>query len=247
MWAKVLSLFTCCMSVNKVSPGEERTGDEPEDGTMVRETAEASSIPVSSPPVPVMSQPRPDRSSADILSQLRDEGVIPGLKRRDNGAVAFEVPTENPETPRYFQVRLEKMERRMEERRDKVKKSCPQSIGDLERKLRGAEVRRKELLAQKISANSAKKAAKKAARNMKSTAFVIISTSDSDVIATRESRRYKLMEKRLTERRERVAKKATRDALETRQNLATERRQDHVVATVSKAKDLARPHSSNRS
>ncbi|XP_066282985.1 uncharacterized protein [Branchiostoma lanceolatum] len=97
----------------------------------------------------------------------------------------------------------------------------------------------------KISATSTVKAtkvkAKKAARRM-SSSFVITSTSDSDVITTRESHRTKQMERRLKERRRRVAKITSVDALETRQNHAAERRKDHVVATVSKAQKLARPH-----
>ncbi|XP_078668372.1 uncharacterized protein LOC144909874 [Branchiostoma floridae x Branchiostoma belcheri] len=237
MWQTLLSVFTCCLNgkVNKVSPGEEKTGDE---------LAEPPVIPITSPPVPVMSQPRPDRSSADILAELRDEGVLPGLKRRDN-AVAFQVPTENPGTPPRHQVRLKKMEKRMEERREKVKKSCPESRGDLKRQLNDAEVRRQDLLAKKTDKSAEKAArikAKKEASKKNGTAFVITSTSDSDVIATRESQKTKQMEKRLEERRARHAKKATVDALETRQNLAAERRKDHVVATISKAKKFARPH-----
>ncbi|CAH1264119.1 Hypp2897 [Branchiostoma lanceolatum] len=118
--------------VNKVSPGEDKPGDEHQDETMVRETADASTIPVSSPPTPIMSQPRPDRSSNDILAQLRDEGVLPGLKQRDN-AVAFHVPAENPDTPPRYHMRLKKLEKRMEERREKVKKPCPESAADLKR------------------------------------------------------------------------------------------------------------------
>ncbi|XP_019615560.1 PREDICTED: uncharacterized protein LOC109463256 [Branchiostoma belcheri] len=241
MWQTLLSVFTCCLNakVNKVSPGEEKTGDG---------LAEPPVIPITSPPVPVMSQPRPDRSSADILAELRDEGVLPGLKRRDN-AVAFQVPTENHGTPPRHQVRLKKMEKRMEERREKVKKICPESRGDLKRQLNDAEVRRQDLLVKKtdkISKKSAEKAARIKARKEASkkngTAFVITSTSDSAVIATRESQKTKQLEKRLEARRARHAKKATVDALETRQNLAAERRKDHVVATISKAKKLARPH-----
>ncbi|CAH1267062.1 Hypp3670 [Branchiostoma lanceolatum] len=215
-----------------------------------------------------MAQPRPEKSSTDILTQLRSEGVLPGLKQRDN-AVAFQVPAENPDTPPRYHVRLQKLEKRMEERREKVKKPCPESADDLKRQLSDAEVRSRrilqavlslalasasrlfkpDLLAKKsgrISTESAEKAAKikakKAARKTSSTAFVVTSTSDSDVIATRESQRTKRMERRLTERRARVGKKSTADELETRQNLAAKRRKDHVVATVSKAKKLARPH-----
>ncbi|XP_078668514.1 uncharacterized protein LOC144909940 [Branchiostoma floridae x Branchiostoma belcheri] len=239
MWQTLLSVFTCCLNgkVNKVSPGDEKTGDG---------LAEPPVIPITSPPVPVMSQPRPDRSSDDILTQLRDEGVLPGLKRRDN-AVAFQVPTENPGTPPPHQNRLKKMERRLEERREKVKKSCPESRGDLKKQLSDAEVRRQELLDEKtarISKKFAEKAAqikaKKEASKMTSTAFLITATSDSDVIATRASQRTKQLEKRLEARRARVAKKATVDALETRQNLAAERRQEHKLATVSKAKKRVR-------
>ncbi|CAH1264118.1 Hypp2896 [Branchiostoma lanceolatum] len=209
--------------------------------------SDASTIPVSSQPTPIMSQPRPDRSSNDILAQLRDEGVLPGLKQRDN-AVAFHVPAENPDTPPRYHMRLKKLEKRMEERREKVKKPCPESADDLKKQLSDAEVRRQELLGKKtdkISTTSAEKAtkvkAKKAARKM-SSSFVITSTSDSDVITTRESHRTKQMERRLKERRRRVAKITSVDALETRRNLAAERRKDHVVATVSKAQKLARPH-----
>ncbi|CAH1264120.1 Hypp2898 [Branchiostoma lanceolatum] len=95
-----------------------------------------------------------------------------------------------------------------------------------------------ELLGKKtdtISTTYAEKAtkvkAKKAARVM-SSSFVITSTSDSDVITTRESHRTKQMERRLKERRRRVAKNTS----------VAERRKDHVVATVSKAQKLARPH-----
>ncbi|XP_019615440.1 PREDICTED: uncharacterized protein LOC109463166 [Branchiostoma belcheri] len=183
MWQTLLSVFTCCLNgkVNKVSPGEEKTGDG---------LAEPPVIPITSPPVLVMSQPRPDRSSADILAELRDEGVLPGLKRRDN-AVAFQVPTENPGTPPRHQVRLKKMEKRMEERREKVKKICPESRGDLKRQLNDAEVRRQDLLTKKTDTykKSAEKVAriKKEASKKNGTAFVITSTSDCDVIATRES------------------------------------------------------------
>ncbi|CAH1266040.1 Hypp3294 [Branchiostoma lanceolatum] len=248
MWDKLLSMFTCCLRVNKVAPGEETTGDAPGDESMVRETTEASAIPVSSPPAPIMSEPRPEWSSDDILSQLRDEGVLPGLKRRDN-AIAFHVSVENFGTPPRYHMRLKKME----ERREKVKKPCPESPDDLKRQLSDAEVRRKDLLAKKsgrISTKSAEKAAKieakKASRKVTSSGFIITSTSDSDVIATRESQKTKRMERRLKKRRARVAKVATADALEKRQNLAAERRQDHVVATVSKAKKLGRPHPSAR-
>ncbi|CAH1258280.1 Hypp1990 [Branchiostoma lanceolatum] len=249
MWDKLISIFTCCLSINKVAPGEETTGDAHEDESMVKETT-APSIPVSSPPAPRMCQPRPEWSSDDILSQLRDEGVLPGLKRRDN-AIAFHVPVENSGTPPRYHMRLQKIEKRMEERREKVKKPCPESPDDLKRQLSNAEVRRQELLAKKsarISTKSAEKAAKikakKASRKVTSSGFIVTSTSDSDVIATRESQRTKRMEGRLKKRRARVAKVATADALEKRQNLAAERRQDHVVATVSKAKKLGRPHPS---
>ncbi|CAH1264185.1 Hypp2906 [Branchiostoma lanceolatum] len=195
-----------------------------------------------------MSQPRPDRSSNDILAQLRDEGVLPGLKQRDN-AVAYHVPTENPDTPPRYHLRLKKLEKRMEERREKVKKPCPESADDLKRQLSDAEVRRQELLGKKtdkISTTSVEKAtkvkAKKAARRMYSTSYVITSTSDSDVITTRESHRTKQMERRLKERRRRVAKITSVDDLETRQSHAAKRRKDHMVATVSKAQKLARPH-----
>ncbi|XP_066284977.1 uncharacterized protein [Branchiostoma lanceolatum] len=252
MWDKLLSMFTCCLSVNKVASGEETTGDAPGDESMVRETTEASAIPVSSPPALIMSEPRPELSSDDILSQLRDEGVLPGLKRRDN-AIAFHVSVDNSGTPPRYHMRLKKLERSLEERREKVKKPCPESPEDLKRQLSGAEVRRKDLLAKKsgrISTKSAEKAAKikakKASRKVTSSGFIITSTSDSDVIATRESQKTKRMERRLKKRRARVAKVATADALEKRQNLAAERRQDHVVATVSKAKKLGRPHPSAR-
>ncbi|KAI8520027.1 Cholesterol 7-alpha-monooxygenase [Branchiostoma belcheri] len=234
MWSKILSIFTCCLNIkpNKVHPG----GSEE---TVDREKAEPPVIPVTSPPVTVMSQPRLDRSSDHILAQLRDEGVLlPG-----------QVPTENPGTPPRHQDRQKEMERRLEERREKVKKSCLESRGDLKKQLSDAEVRRQELLAKRtamISKKFAEKAAgiktKKEAREMTSTAFVITDTSssDSDVIATRASQSTKQMEERLEARRARVAKKATVDALETRQNLAAERRQDHKVATVCKAKMLAK-------
>ncbi|XP_066288283.1 uncharacterized protein [Branchiostoma lanceolatum] len=195
-----------------------------------------------------MAQPRPEKSSTDILAQLRSEGVLPGLKQRDN-AVAFQVPADNPDTPPRYHMRLQKLEKRMEERREKVKKPCPESADDLKRQLSNAEVRRQDLLAKKsarISTESAEKAAKAkaktAARKTSSTAFFVTSTSDSDIVATRESQRTKRMERRLTERRARVSKAATAEELETRQNLAAQRRKDHVVATVSKAKKLARPH-----
>ncbi|XP_066282984.1 uncharacterized protein [Branchiostoma lanceolatum] len=164
---------------------------------------------------------RPARSSNGILVQLRDEGVLPGLKQRDN-AVAFHVPAENPDTPPRYRMRLKKLEKRMEERREKVKKPCPESADDLKRQLSDAEVRRQELLGKKtdkISTTSAEKAtkvkAKKATRKM-SSSFVITSTSDSDVITTRESHRTKQMERQLKERRRRVAKNTSVDALETR-------------------------------
>ncbi|XP_066288280.1 uncharacterized protein [Branchiostoma lanceolatum] len=191
-----------------------------------------------------MSQPRPEKSSTDILAQLRSEGVLPGLKQRDN-AVAFQVPAENPDTPPRYHMRLKKLEKRMQDRREKVKKPCPESADDLKRQLSDAEVRRQDLLAKKsgrISTESAEKAAKVKAKKTSSTAFVVTSTSDSDIVATRESQKTKRMERRLAERRARVSKTATADALETRQNLAAKRRKDHEVATVSKAKRLARPH-----
>ncbi|XP_078688907.1 uncharacterized protein LOC144920557 [Branchiostoma floridae x Branchiostoma belcheri] len=215
MWAKVLSIFTCCLNIkpNKVHPGDDS------EETVDREKAEPPVIPITSPPVPVMTQPRLDRSSDHILAQLRDEGVLlPG-----------QVPTENPGTPPRHQDRQKEMERRLEERREKVKKSCPESRGYLKKQLSDAEVRRQELLAKRtamISKKFAEKAAgiktKKEAREMTSTAFEITPTYDADAIATRASQSTKQLEKRLEA------------------NLAAERRQDHKVATVCKAKMLAK-------
>ncbi|CAH1266918.1 Hypp3633 [Branchiostoma lanceolatum] len=249
MWETILTFLSCCTTSNKIFP-EETPADKHEDETMVRETAESSAIlPISSPPAPIMTQPRPEKSSTDILAQLRSEGLLPGLKQRDN-AVAFQVAAENPDTPPRYHMRLKKLEKRMEERREKVKKPCPESADDLKRQLSDAEVRRQDLLAKRsgrISTESAEKTAKvkakKAARKTSSTAFIVTSTSDSDIFATRESQRTKRMERRLTERRARVSKASTAEELETRQNLAAQRRKDHVVATVSKAKKLARPRS----
>ncbi|XP_019625618.1 PREDICTED: uncharacterized protein LOC109470962 [Branchiostoma belcheri] len=218
------------------------------DGKIQREQRYMLNALTKCPSAP-MSQPRPSKSSSDVLVQLREEGVLP-LKCHGD-AVAFEVPAtaEEPSSPSTSKrpprrpIKLCKLEERMEERRRQFKKKSAGSGTELRRELSNADVRRREILAErsrKLADQTEKKAAKVTAKKPSGgTAFVLTSVSDSDVIATRESREMKALERRLALRRARVAKRASWEDQRKRQEDAAERRQVQVEATVAKAKKLA--------
>ncbi|XP_078668254.1 uncharacterized protein LOC144909831 [Branchiostoma floridae x Branchiostoma belcheri] len=220
-----------------------------QDGKIQRESKGSELVPVTKCPSAPMSRPRPSKSSSDVLVQLREEGVLP-LKCHGD-AVAFEVPAtaEEPSSPSTSKrpprrpIKLCKLEERMEERRRQFKKKSAGSGTELRRQLSNADVRRREILAErsrKLADQAEKKAAKVTAKKLSGgTAFVLTSVSDSDVIATRESREMKALERRLALRRARVAKRASWEDQRKRQEDAAERRQVQVEATVAKAKKLA--------
>ncbi|XP_078670096.1 uncharacterized protein LOC144910653 [Branchiostoma floridae x Branchiostoma belcheri] len=256
MWETILRIMSCCsiIKTNKVTPAGEnvddgpKESDEPQEMSMNRGNDEPFLVQVVQAP---LSQARSTKSSEDVLADLRQAGVIP-IKCQPT-SVAFEVA--DPKTTSAFEpnsapprrpVRLEKLDRKMEERREMVKKRIAETPNELRTQLNEADVRRRDILA-KRSRKLANKAPRKAAKNpsnSKSTAFFIKPTmSESDVITTRESKKRRAMEARMEKRRARVAKKTTVEALEARQADAAERRQERVRATVDKAKRFGRPAS----
>ncbi|XP_078578240.1 uncharacterized protein LOC144863152 [Branchiostoma floridae x Branchiostoma japonicum] len=247
MWDFIVTISSClcfCKSNNKVSP---LGGGDPEDETAPREeemdrgTTECSVVTVQPP----MSQPRPSKSSADVLAELREDGLLPLNTRGES--VAFQVlldkPASEPDAPPRRPVKLAKLEETLQERRERVKKEPAGSRTQLRQQLSDAANRRDEMLAdrsRKLAENSrrAKTKARAAADNRKSTAFVITSVSDTDAIVPRDSEKAQALEKRLNKRRERVAKRTTADDLEKQQALAAERRKDKRNEIARKSKDL---------
>eukprot|EP00058_Branchiostoma_floridae_P017374 XP_002602862.1 hypothetical protein BRAFLDRAFT_103247 [Branchiostoma floridae] len=122
MWDFILTLSSCfcsCSSKNKVSPVEDGDEEEPAPGEeeMVRGTTECPVL-TNQPP---MSLPRPSKSSADVLAELRKDGVLP-LNTRDE-SVAFQVLLDKPASePARRPVKLAKLEETLQERRERVKK-----------------------------------------------------------------------------------------------------------------------------
>ncbi|XP_078680930.1 uncharacterized protein LOC144915940 [Branchiostoma floridae x Branchiostoma belcheri] len=217
--------------------------------TVLRFISEVFLVPVAQAP---LSQVRSTKSSDDVLADLRQAGVIP-IKCQPT-SVAFEVA--DPKTASAFEtnsapprrpIRLEKLDKRMEERREMVKKRIAETPNELRTQLNEADERRRDILAKRSRKFANQQAARKAAKKpcgAKSTAFFIKPTmSESDVISTRESKKRRRMEARMEKRRARVAKKTTVEALEARQADAAERRQEKVRATVDKAKRFGRPAS----
>eukprot|EP00058_Branchiostoma_floridae_P007217 XP_002592705.1 hypothetical protein BRAFLDRAFT_67145 [Branchiostoma floridae] len=232
-----------CQAV-PVSPGG---GGDVEDETvpgqeeMDRGTTECSVVTVQPP----MSQPRPSKSSADVLAELREDGLLPLNTRGES--VAFQVPLDKPasepDAPPRRPVQLEKLEETLQERRERVKKEPAGSRTQLRQQLGEAANRRDEMLAEgsrKLAEKSkrAKTKARAAANNRKGTAFVITSVSDTDAIVPRDSEKVQALEKRLNKRRERVAKRTTADDLEKQQALAAERRKDKRNEIARKSKEL---------
>ncbi|XP_078578198.1 uncharacterized protein LOC144863113 [Branchiostoma floridae x Branchiostoma japonicum] len=218
-------------SNNKVSPlggGDPEHETAPGQEEMDRGTTERSVVTVQPP----MSQPRPSKSSADVLAELREDGLLPLNTRGES--VAFQVlvkPASEPDAPPRRPVKLEKLEETLQERRERVKKEPAGSRTQLRQKLSDAANRRDEMLAdrsRKLAEKSrrAKTKAREAANNRKSTAFVITSVSDTDAIVLRDSEKAQALEKRLNRRRERVAKRTTAVDLEKQQELAAERRKE---------------------
>ncbi|CAH1258254.1 Hypp1984 [Branchiostoma lanceolatum] len=153
-------------------------------------------------------------------------------------AAAFE-----SNTPPRRPVRLERLDKKMEERRETARKKVAESHIELRDQLNKAGDRRRDILAkrsQTLANKAVRKAERKAAKKASSTAFVVTPVSDTNVIAPRESRRRRTMEARMEKRRARVAKTSTADALETRQAEAAERRQANVRATKDKARRFGR-------
>ncbi|XP_078698362.1 uncharacterized protein LOC144925933 [Branchiostoma floridae x Branchiostoma belcheri] len=253
MWETITSILSCCalIKTNKVTPTGEGVDDgpkessEPQDMSMDRGNDEVFLVQVAQPP---LSQARSTKSSDDVLADLRQAGVIP-IKCQPT-SVAFEVA--DPKTasansaPPRRPIRLEKLDRKMEERREMVKKRIAETPNQLRTQLNEADERRRDILAKrslKLANQAARKAGKKPC-HAKSTAFFIKPTmSESDVITTRESKKRRAMEARMEKRRARVAKKTTVEALEARQADAADRRQEKVRATVDKAKRFGRPAS----
>ncbi|CAH1246415.1 Hypp7720 [Branchiostoma lanceolatum] len=99
-----------------------------------------------------MSQPRPSQSSADVLAELRKDGVLPLNSRGES--IAFQVlvsPVKpNPEfeePPRARRpIRLEKLEETLQERRERVKKEPARSRTKLRQELNDAASRRQYML-----------------------------------------------------------------------------------------------------
>ncbi|CAH1258243.1 Hypp1980 [Branchiostoma lanceolatum] len=233
-------------TVGDVNASEDREDSSVLDVIQQDETTHraAELLPVEKCPPAPMSQPRPGKSSSDVLVQLREEGVLPLKCHGDS--VAFEVPAEKPISPSKRQshrsIKLDKLEGRLEDRRRKFRKKSGESETELERQLSNADVRRREILTErsrKLANRAAEQATKVTSKKPSGTAFVLKSVSDSDVIATRESRALKALEKRLALRRARVAKKSSQNDLQKRQADAAERRQVQMEATVAKAKKFA--------
>ncbi|XP_035672841.1 uncharacterized protein LOC118413507 isoform X1 [Branchiostoma floridae] len=244
----LLKLASCwCLSKDgKVYPGDEKTGGDvkgisanAEEGredisvdATQEETRQRDNTVKKCPSAP-MSQPRPSKSSSDVLVQLREEGVLPLTCQGDS--VALDVPAEEPTSPSKRQsrrpIKLEKLEERLEEKRRKLQMKSAGSGTELERQLSNADVRRREILTER----SRKLANRAAEQKSSGTPVALTSASDSDVIATRESRELKALEKRLAWRKARVAKKSSLDGLQRRQADALEHRKIQADATVVKA------------
>ncbi|XP_078671146.1 uncharacterized protein LOC144911191 isoform X2 [Branchiostoma floridae x Branchiostoma belcheri] len=249
MWEVFVKLLSCCSLIKsgKVSPAPEgtedgpRESDEPQEMSMDRGNDVFLVQVVQAP----LSQARSTKSSDDVLADLRQAGVIPIKCQRTS--VAFEVAdVESNSAPPRRPVRLQKLDKRMEERREMVKKRIAETTNELRTQLNEADERRRDIIAKrsrKLANQAARKETKKPSR-AKSTAFFIKPTmSESDVISTRESKKRTAMEARMEKRRARVAKKTTVEALEARQADAAQRRQKKVRATVDKAKRFGRPAS----
>ncbi|XP_078671145.1 uncharacterized protein LOC144911191 isoform X1 [Branchiostoma floridae x Branchiostoma belcheri] len=250
MWEVFVKLLSCCSLIKsgKVSPAPEgtedgpRESDEPQEMSMDRGNDAVFLVQVVQAP---LSQARSTKSSDDVLADLRQAGVIPIKCQRTS--VAFEVAdVESNSAPPRRPVRLQKLDKRMEERREMVKKRIAETTNELRTQLNEADERRRDIIAKrsrKLANQAARKETKKPSR-AKSTAFFIKPTmSESDVISTRESKKRTAMEARMEKRRARVAKKTTVEALEARQADAAQRRQKKVRATVDKAKRFGRPAS----
>ncbi|XP_078608706.1 uncharacterized protein LOC144880442 [Branchiostoma floridae x Branchiostoma japonicum] len=240
MWDFILTLSSCfcsCSSKNKVSPVEDGDEEEPAPGEeeMVRGTTECPVL-TNQPP---MSLPRPSKSSADVLAELRKDGVLP-LNTRDE-SIAFQVlldkPASEPDAPTRRPVKLAKLEETLQERRERVKKEPAGSRTQLRQQLGEAAKRREEMLAERsrrLAERRARINAKAAAKERKSTAFLISSASDTDAIVPRDSEKAQALEKRLNRRRERVAKRSNAEDLEEQQKLAAERRKENREKTSQK-------------
>ncbi|XP_078594094.1 uncharacterized protein LOC144871948 [Branchiostoma floridae x Branchiostoma japonicum] len=223
---------------NKVSPVED--GDvekEPAPGEeeMVRGTTECPVVTAQPP----MSQPRSSKSSADVLAELRQDGLLPLNTRGES--VAFQVPASEPDAPPRRPVKLAKLEETLQERRERVKKESAGSRTKLRQQLSDAANRRDEMLqnrSRKLAESSrrVKAKARAAKKEGKSTAFVISSVSDTDAIVPRDSEKAQALEKRLSKRRKRVAKRITAEDMKKQQELAAERRRENRKETAWKAK-----------
>ncbi|XP_078604079.1 uncharacterized protein LOC144877894 [Branchiostoma floridae x Branchiostoma japonicum] len=179
-------------------------------------------------------QPRPSKSSADVLAELRKDGILPLNTREES--VAFQVllvkPASEPYMPPRRPVKLEKLEETLQERRERVKKEPAGSRTQLKQQLSAAANRREEMLAERSRKLAERRAKADAKRKRKSTAFVIYSASDTDAIVPRDSEKAQALEKRLSKRRERVAKRTTAEDLEKQQTLAANRRRENRQDTV---------------
>eukprot|EP00058_Branchiostoma_floridae_P011665 XP_002597153.1 hypothetical protein BRAFLDRAFT_118100 [Branchiostoma floridae] len=250
MWDFLITLSscfcTCSSKSNKVSPVEDGDVKEeraPAEEEMVRGTTECSVV-TSQPP---MSQPRSSKSSADVLAELRQDGLLPLNTRGES--VAFQVlldkPASEPDAPPRRPVKLAKLEETLQERRERVKKEPAGSRTQLRQQLSNAANRREEMLAERsrrLAERRARINAKAAAKERKSTAFVISSVSDTDAIVPRDSEKAQALEKRLNKRRERVAKRTTAEDMAKQQALAAERRKEkdirEFVEKISRKFDL---------
>ncbi|XP_035670020.1 uncharacterized protein LOC118411649 [Branchiostoma floridae] len=246
MWDFIVTISSClcfCKS-NKVSPlggGNPKDETAPGQEEMDRGTTERSVVIVQPP----MSRPRPSKSSADVLTELREDGLLPLNTRGES--VAFQVPlvkpASEPDAPPRRPVKLEKLEETLQERRERVKKEPAGSRTQLRQQLSVAANRRDEMLAdrsRKLAAKSrrVKTKARAAADNRTSTAFVISSVSDTDAIVPRDSEKAQALEKRLNKRRERVAKRTTLEDLAEQQALAAERRKEKKDKEARKLKRM---------
>eukprot|EP00058_Branchiostoma_floridae_P011649 XP_002597137.1 hypothetical protein BRAFLDRAFT_76333 [Branchiostoma floridae] len=241
MWKFLITLTSCfCMKrSNKVSPvveGDVEKEPAPEEEEMNRGTT----VVTAQPP---MSQPRSSKSSADVLAELRQDGLLPLNTRGES--VAFQVllvkPASEPDAPPRRPVKLEKLEETLQERRERVKKESAGSRTKLRQQLSDAANRRDEMLqnrSRKLAESSrrAKAKARTAKKERKSTAFVISSVSDTDAIVPRDSEKAQALEKRLSKRRKRVAKRITAEDMKKQQELAAERRRENRKETAWKAK-----------
>ncbi|XP_035681316.1 uncharacterized protein LOC118419117 [Branchiostoma floridae] len=229
MWDFLITLSSCLCSCssNKVSPledGDVKEETAPVEEEMVRGTTECSVVTAQPP----MSQPRSSKSSADVLAELRQDGLLPLNTRGES--VAFQVlvkPASEPDAPPRRPIKLAKLEETLQERRERVKKEPAGSRTKLRQQLSNAAKRREEMLAERsrrLAERRARINAKAAAKERMSTAFVISSVSDTDAIVSRDSEKAQALEKRLNKRRKRVAKRTTAEDMEKQQALAAERR-----------------------